>query len=262
VSKFDDQDAPVDVATVAADDLLLDALGSGADAPADDELGKMLAAWRSDLDEDVPPASGRTVALAPVVPLRPRWRRVAAGVAAAVILFGGGIVVGAANAGPDSPLWPITRTVYRDHARSAEAEHAVANARRAAEDGRYDDARRLVDVASKLIDQVTDQKRAAELRAELDAVRRMLPESLSSTSTPTPGVSAPPGSEGPGGAGPGGGATPGGGGATGGVPGAPGVPGLPTPTLPGLPLPTPTLPVPVPTPPTPTLPVPLPSITL
>src|SRR5262245_11940614 len=117
-------DGPLDVSTVTADDLLLDALGSGAEAPADDDLGKMLAAWRADLDEDAPPSEA-TAVLAPVVPLRrPRWRKVGLGVAAAVLLFGGGIVVGAANAGPDSPLWPITKTVYRDHARTAAAEHA------------------------------------------------------------------------------------------------------------------------------------------
>jgi hypothetical protein len=41
---------PVDLATVRADDLLLDALGRGEAGPADDELAAMLASWHSDLD--------------------------------------------------------------------------------------------------------------------------------------------------------------------------------------------------------------------
>lgn len=43
-----------DLAVLVADDLLLDALGRGEAAPADDPLAALLAAWQTDLDAEQP----------------------------------------------------------------------------------------------------------------------------------------------------------------------------------------------------------------
>jgi hypothetical protein len=45
---------PLDLAALTADDQLLDALGRGGPAPADDAVAVLLAAWHTDLDSDPP----------------------------------------------------------------------------------------------------------------------------------------------------------------------------------------------------------------
>ena len=136
------EDPPVDVREIAAADELLDALGRGAEVPEDDQLAGLLAAWRADLDADLPGefalpddldelgVDGDTVSLvkaapsdvdgpepdddesvATVTPLRPRsprMRRFVVGIAAAAVLLTG-FGVGVGTAGPDSPLWPIAK---------------------------------------------------------------------------------------------------------------------------------------------------------
>jgi hypothetical protein len=242
-----------------ADDLLLDALGRGEKAPADDDIAVLLAAWRADVtDETDEPAadSDATEGLAEVIPIsRARRRRgVRLGVAAAVLaVVAGGTGVAAAQAGPGSPLWPITHVVNPDRVALVDAESAIADARKAATQGRTADAQRLVDRAATLVSKVRDPRDAARLRTELDDVRHLLatvtaPGGVAGTVPGVPGTSATPGTTPAPGSTPGGGGpapTPGptgGGGAGGGGGGA--TPGLPIPTLP---LPTPSLPVPLPT---------------
>jgi hypothetical protein len=244
---------PLDVATAARDDALLTALGRGEAAPADDELALMLSAWRADLAADAPAAT------------RPRRRsswRIILAAAAAVVAFIGGLTIAAGGAGPDSPLWPITQLVYPERAdsRAAErdAEHTIAQARRAVAEQRYADAARLLDQATVDIRRIHDGTVARRLLDEVAALRALLPGSAlppgpAGGNTPTPAPS--PGAGGATEPGGGSGGQPTGGGPLPGVP----LPTLPTPSLPGLPLPTlplPTLPtLPLPTLPTlPTLP--------
>jgi hypothetical protein len=176
----------VDVVTVTRDDTLLDALGQGDAGPEGDSVAMMLAAWRGDLATDLPTV--RRVAVAPPVVARPavvagrrspRLSRTLAGVAAAVVVVAGSVTVGAANAGPDSPLWPITRIVFEERADSLLAQHdaqrAIERARNAIGEARYTDAERLLDEATRLIGLINDQAVAQRLRAEVAAVRAMIP---------------------------------------------------------------------------------------
>jgi hypothetical protein len=258
--------------TVNADDLLLDALGRGELPSGSDEITAMLAAWRADLqpDPDADETADETAgndsepAVTVVTPLPTRrvrrWSRIAVAAAAAIVAGGGLTVAAASGAGPDSPLWPITRVVFPERADVAAAEHAIDQAREAVVQGRIADARRLIDEADKLIAKVRSPQDAKRLRTELDEVRRQLDVTVRNGTlppppdvTPAPGLS---GSPAPGGAGPGTGNP---GGQSGG--GIPGVPGLPLPTgsgggLPSLPVPTPSLPLP--SLPLPSLPLPIP----
>jgi len=225
----------------ARDDALLDLLGRGEPAPADDSVAAMLAAWRADLD--TPPEE--SVKVRPPIPIpvtasRRRWRpsRMLLVAAAMVLAFAGGLAVAARSAGPDSPLWPVTRIMYGDHASSMvaqrQAESAIARAREAIAQNHYTDAARLLDEASVLIGQIRDPAAAQRLLDEVAAVRGLLPGGVA----PASGL--------PGGTGTGGGSSSGGG--TGSNP-------APSATGGGLPLPLPSLPVPLPTLQLPSLPV-------
>jgi hypothetical protein len=264
----------LDLAEIAADDALLDALGRGAAPPADDRIAGVLAAWRAELDTD-PPASPPLEEIlddqgADSAPIGPRSRKVrrvrkvrrfVAGVAAAA-LVACGLAIAADHAGPTSPLWPLTRVMYPQEADQRLAGHQIAQAREAIGDRRYEDARRLLDDASASVNRIRDQRLAQRLRDEIEALRRLLPGAAPAGSepggsgatpdAPTPAPSAP-------GATPGGGPGPGGGG----TPTQPGggiVPGLPV-NPPSLPVPVPPPPS-LPVPPLPSLPVPVPSLPL
>jgi hypothetical protein len=264
--------------SVARDNARLDIVARGGSVPGD-KLAEMLAAWRDDVRSDEPgersasppirhlrlatpepaePAEDDN--LGKVVPLdRNRRRRLppiaglVIGVAASVVVAVG-LVVSAAGAGPESPLWPITRLVYPERAdqrAASEAEKLIDRADRAVTDNRFDDAERLLDRADKLIDGIRDPRVAIPLRDRATRVRDRLEESRHAPTSPSTGATtAPP-------AAPGTGTGPGGGLPDPGLP-LPSLP-LPTPSLPGPTLPVPTLPVPtlpVPTLPIPTLPIP------
>ena len=124
--------------------------------------------------------------------------------AASVVIVCGGVTVAAANARPDSPLWPVTRFVYGNLADSRvaldDADRAVADARTAATAGRFPEAARLLASADRLADKVTEPQAAQRLRRDIAEVRGLLPESVTSTTgtarVPDPteslGVDAPP----------------------------------------------------------------------
>jgi hypothetical protein len=208
----------------------------------------MLAAWRDDLAEDLPTV--RTPAMpAPATEVAPRRRsraRLVAAVAAGVVALGGVTTAAASVAGPDSPLWPVTRALFPERADSRvaqqQAEQTIEQAREAVEQSRYSDAEKLLDEATAIIGRIGDTDLARTLLAEVEAIRGLLPGLGGPGSGPSSGPSGGPGS-GPGGvpqptpsptrAGAGGGSEPGTGGG-----------GLPLPTLPDLPLPTPSLPLP------------------
>jgi hypothetical protein len=230
-----EQPEAFDVATVTADDQLLDALGRGASAPADDEVAGMLAAWRAELADDIPtvrkPAPAGVVELDQVrVRRASRPRRMLIAAAAAVIALGGAVTIAAGGAGPDSPLWPITQLVYSDRAESRQAqqdaEQAISKARQAIEEGRYTDAEKQLNEAKSLIGRVRDQQVARRLLDEVAAVSGLLPQLIGQPSHPA----GAPKSSGTGrGSGNGSGNQPGPTPTTGG--------GIPLPPLPSLPLP-------------------------
>src|SRR5256885_1311242 len=174
----------------------------------------LAGAWRADLGDEPTGESPAEEELAEVIPItRARRRRsVRLGVAAAVLaVVAGGTGVAAAQAGPGSPLWPITQVVNPDRVALLDAESAIADARKAASQGRTTDAQRLVDRAASLVSKVRDPRDAARLRTELDDVRHLLgtvtaPGGPAGTGpgagiSPAPGTTPAPGST-PGGGGP------------------------------------------------------------
>jgi hypothetical protein len=260
---------------IAADDVLLDLIGRGEPAPEDDKLAGLMATWRADLDADQPgdldimailaELSDDTAPIRPAVPeeepLKPapaparrRWRpgrRYLVGAAAALLLIAG-LGVGASQAGPDNPLWPVARVLYPERTDVRLAEHNIALARRAAADGRYADARRTLDKAAGTLGRIDDRDLVGRLLAQIEEIRRTLPpadaQRDTTPATPSPSASSPAPAPAPSSAQP----TPTGG-QTGGPTEDPGddettrkpggglIPGLPTPTLP-IPLPTITIP--------------------
>lgn len=257
-------DQPVDLAAIAADDLLLDALGRGAEAAPGDAVTDLLSAWRADLGSEMPDDAagfrlagallaeeddGRVPGEGPTAPgpaRSGRLRRLALGAAAAAVAVAG-FSVAVNHAGPGSPLWPITEVMYPQQAEVRAAEHTIALARTAATENRFDDARSLLGEAEIHVARVRDVGVAQRLRTEIDAIRRSLPAVVPTDSTPPAGPSTPPSS------GPAPAATPApaGGGKPGGssapdqpAPGLPGLPPIESPELPLPPLPLPPLPAP------------------
>jgi hypothetical protein len=230
-----------DVATVTADDQLLDALGRGEAAPADDQVAGMLAAWRGELAAEMPtvrkPTPAGVVDLGGKRARRAlRPGRMALVAAAAVVAIAGTVTFAAGEAGPQSPLWPITRLIYSDRAESRlaqqDAEQAIARARQAIAEGRYTDAEKQLTEAKTLIGRVRDEQVAKRLLDEVAAVTGLLPGGLlRQPSAPAGGGPSAPGgaTRGPtGGSGSGGGSEPDPTSTSG---------GLPLPPLPSLPLP-------------------------
>ncbi|NES27969.1 hypothetical protein GCE86_09605 [Micromonospora terminaliae] len=185
-----------DLTTIAHDDLLLDVLGGGGGWEADaDGLTAMLAAWRADLTADeentdvtgahglhsrtavhhpvdqvgADTTSGHFPASAPSRPFTRRALRLAAAVAAALVLLTA-LGVGSRNAGPNSPLWPLTKVLHPERADVRDTERTIARARAAVEARRFEEARQLIDQAQQDLTRITDVAAAARLRADIDAV--------------------------------------------------------------------------------------------
>jgi len=180
---------PIDPDQLDRDDALLDALGAGSRPPTDDSLAMMLSAWNSSLATE----TLKPVATAPLAPSRPRRRplsaRLVAAIAGAVVILGGGLTAGAANAGPGSPLWPITKIVYADRADSRAAAQAATalldQATTAYAERRFSDALSLTDQAAALLPKVTGNADRHRLEARIEQLRA----ALTAVTIPVPGAS-------------------------------------------------------------------------
>lgn len=192
---------PMDIVTLTEDDLLLDRLGRGEPVADGGDIASMLSAWRATLPEPGP-AGEPLVRAALAATGRPRaagrFARLSLGVAAGLVLAGSGVTVAAAHAGPGSPLWPITRLVYGDEAESRMATEAagraLADARVAAERGRYEEASRLLGEAARLMGKVSEPADVQRLSTQADAVRALFPGGVPAGPDLVPGASplAPP----------------------------------------------------------------------
>ncbi|MGB2571070.1 anti-sigma-D factor RsdA [Micromonospora citrea] len=198
-----------DLAIVAHDDLLLDALGRGGEQPDGDVVGAMLAAWRDDLtvgmDDDrdatatpsvdrpvradtrtsAAPATDVLPAVAPLRqrPLRRRVLRLAAAAVAALVLATG-LGIGSREAGPSSPLWSLTKVLYPERAQVRVIEDTIDRAREAIAAGRFDEAAQLIDRARRDLPRVGDPAEADRLRAELDRLRAEIDAAQRDASAP------------------------------------------------------------------------------
>ena len=131
----DPYEMPADLAALQADDALLDMIGSGEHIPSDsdDELTRVLAAWRREVhaepvkelvDTSTALAVIRAAARRPARRGNPVYGSVAAAAAVLVIAFSGvGLV--AKSAQPGDHLWGVTQVLYSDYARSVETAAAV-----------------------------------------------------------------------------------------------------------------------------------------
>ncbi len=219
---------PLDADAVLRDDLLLDALGRGEMLPDydDDATARMLLAWRDDLATaaglpdfelapadlpefepvhttadlpEVAPVRSIGTAKVPVTPVeesrRFRWTRRMT-VAAAFTAFAAGSVGSVAAAGvaePGSPLWPITKVVYEDRAKSLEAREGALSLLREAQDAAENNdperARELLDTALATAGDVVDEADRDKIMAQADKVEEQLaepPVDPSPSTTPSP----------------------------------------------------------------------------
>jgi hypothetical protein len=174
---------------IAADDLLLDALGRGAPVPDDDPVVAALGAWRADIEDGLSPDAPLA---APDVAAVHRRRisvltRMVLGAAAAAVVAVG-LAVSTHQAQPGSPLWPVAKVVYPERTEVLAAERAIADARAAAAAGRTPDAERLLDEATAHVDRIDDAEVAGRLRTEIEAIRRTLssPDVSADPATPAP----------------------------------------------------------------------------
>jgi outer membrane biosynthesis protein TonB len=199
---------PLDADAVLRDDALLDALGRGELLPeyGDDATAKLLLAWRDDvadtagLPDMAPAAPVRSIGTArvPEQPVAGRRRfhlsrRMA--IAAAFAAFAAGSVGSVAAAGvaePGSPLWPITKVVYEDRAKSVEAREGALSllreAREAAERNDPERAQELLNTALAEAGDVSDEADMDKIRAEAAQVQDAIDEPVPPAQVPQPPV--------------------------------------------------------------------------
>jgi Anti-sigma-D factor RsdA to sigma factor binding region len=131
----DPYEKPADLAALQADDALLDLIGTGRYVPSesDDELTRVLAAWRREVhaeptrelvDTGTAMSVIRAAARRPARHRHPMYGSVAAAAAVLVIAFSG-VGLFAKSAQPGDHLWGVTQVLYSDYARSVETAAAV-----------------------------------------------------------------------------------------------------------------------------------------
>lgn len=191
-----------DLAAIAADDALLDALG-GADPAvsgplAEDKLNALLLAWRRDVDAhpigevvDIQ-AAAHAISVGQRPAHRSRLLVPLASAAAVLAIAFAAVGVAAHAAKPGDALWGLTRVLYADHANSVEAAASVRSeldkATIALQSGRIADAQTALAKANAVLPSVAVE----DGRPALHATKEKLLQELSTT-TPSPStpVSAP-----------------------------------------------------------------------
>ena len=192
---------PVDLAAVQADDALLDLIGRGGHAPADadEELTRVLVAWRHEVHAE---PFGELVdtnralevihsACQPVRGRNPLFGSIAVAAAVLVIAFSSvGLVAKAAQ--PGDPLWGVTQVLYRDYARSVETAAVVRTelneARTALKAGDPDRARASLQRVQTQLPTIGEGEGRTDLTARHRQLEQMLNEPPGAGSANLPGV--------------------------------------------------------------------------
>jgi hypothetical protein len=163
------------------DDELLDRLGRGEPVEGGD-VERMLSTWRASMPI-AGPTDDRLLSAVTAAVTRPRrtnrrLSRTVATATAAAVLVGGTVTVVAAQAGPDSPLWPVTELVFgglaESRAAQAQADDTLQQARTAVDEGRVLEATRLLAQADELADKVDEPGAADRIRAAIADLRAQL----------------------------------------------------------------------------------------
>ncbi|HYZ35513.1 MAG TPA: anti-sigma-D factor RsdA [Pseudonocardiaceae bacterium] len=194
----DPYEMPADLAALQADDALLDLIGSGGHIPSDtdDELTRMLSAWRREVhaepvrqlvDTRTAMSVIRAAARRPARRRNPVYGSVAAAAAVLVIAFSGvGLV--AKSAQPGDQLWGVTQVLYSDYARSVETAAAVRTelneAKVALNQGHPEQARATLAHVQQQLPAVGE----SEGHTDLSALHRQLEQRLNE---PSPGTAQP-----------------------------------------------------------------------
>lgn len=178
---------PVDLAAVQADDALLDLIGQAEypSSDADDELTRVLAAWRREVraapfGELVDTNTAVALIHAAGRPARRRNPVFGSIAAAAAVLVIGFSAVGlvAKSAQPGDRLWGVTQVLYSDYARSVETAAAVRTelneAKTALKEGKPERARASLQRVQKQLPVIGE----AEGRTDLTARHRQLEQML------------------------------------------------------------------------------------
>ncbi|MDQ3885616.1 MAG: anti-sigma-D factor RsdA [Actinomycetota bacterium] len=204
---------PADLAAVQADDALLDALSgpNPASEGPDTRLTQVLTAWRREIDtEPMVQLVDTDTAMAVVARAqRPESRRRSmlapvAAAAAVLVIVCSGVGFGARAAGPGDRLWPLTKVLYSEHARSVEAEAEaraqLAAAVKAAQQGDPDEAQIALERAQQELREVNDEGSRAQLANEAEQLQKELgdrPGTGDPTSATSSSSSAPAGGQDP-----------------------------------------------------------------
>lgn len=197
-----DQDGPVDLSALRADDDLLTALcsfdNSMTGADQDPELKSLLLSWRLDVDAETLPelvdteTAMATIAVGNRVRRRkPRYLVPLASAAAVLVVVFGGMGLAARNAQPGDALWGLSQILYSQHAESVEAAASVRDdlhhASEALQQGHFDEARNALSEAQKSLPAVDSEDGKATL---LQQQQTLLTQLLTTTGlTPIPSTS-------------------------------------------------------------------------
>ena len=187
-SAADDDNDPVDLVSVQADDELINALASGMMVTSaggrftdgsDDQVSAVLAAWKADVDSRPMPeliTVDEGVAAVLAAGRRPssRIRHLApvAAAAAFIVIAVGGVSVGSYSAQPDDVLWPVAKVLYSERTTSVEAadrvETRIARAKQAIAAGQPDVAEQELRAAAADIAVVRPEEGKIELASVQD----------------------------------------------------------------------------------------------
>ncbi|MBW0103538.1 anti-sigma-D factor RsdA [Pseudonocardia sp. KRD291] len=129
-----DEDGPVDLVELQADEELINALSSGLGVSgpgrggydSDDRLVAMLASWKADVDsEPIPELVEPDVAARMLAPARPRRRggflRPLAAAASIAAVALAAVSIGAHEAVPGDTLWGVSKVLYTERAGQVQA---------------------------------------------------------------------------------------------------------------------------------------------
>jgi Anti-sigma-D factor RsdA to sigma factor binding region len=209
----DPYEKPADLAALQADDALLDLIGSGRYIPSesDDELTRVLAAWRREVhaeptkelvDTSTAMSVIRAAARRPARRRHPVYGSVAA-VAAMVVLAFSGVGLVAKSAQPGDHLWGVTQVLYSDYARSVETAAAVRTelneAKVALNQGHPERARAALAHVQQQLPAIGESEGLTDLTARHRQLEQKLNEPQGTRETPpsapVPGSSTPSGAE-------------------------------------------------------------------